>query len=359
METIWFCIVAVMLAAYVLLDGFDLGAGIIHLFAARNDRERREILATIGPVWDGNEVWLLAAGGVLYFAFPGLYATGFSGFYLALMVVLWLLMLRGIAVEFRSHLAGDLWGPFFDVVFCVASGLLAIFYGAALGNVVRGVPLNADGYFFAPLWTDFRAGGAAPGLIDWYTVLVGVAALLVLMLHGALWVAVKTAGDVQARSRSIASKTFWAVCALVLAISVVSFQVQPHLFESFADRSWTWIFPVIAVAGLLALRLCLNAGVDFWAFIGSATFIVGLLCSAAFGLYPNVLPAVPDASRSLTIYNVAAPAYGLRIGFIWWTPAFLLAIGYSVFVYRHFRGKVQVADIAPANDPASATLLSD
>ncbi len=344
METIWFCIVAVMLAVYVLLDGFDLGAGIIHLFAARGDRERREILAAIGPVWDGNEVWLLAAGGVLYFAFPGLYAAGFSGFYLALMVVLWLLMLRGIAIEFRSHLSSNLWGSFFDVLFCGASALLAIFYGAALGNVVRGVPLNADGYFFVPLWTNFRADGATPGIIDWYTVSIGVTALLVLTQHGALWVSVKTEGALQARSRSIASTTFWVVCAAVLAISVASFQVQPHLYQSFAERSWMWIFPVVAVAGLLAIRLCLNAHVDFWAFIGSAAFIVGLLCSAAFGLYPNVLPAVPDASRSLTIHNVAAPAYGLKIGFIWWIPAFLLATAYSVFVYRHFRGKVRVAN---------------
>jgi cytochrome d ubiquinol oxidase subunit II len=351
METTWFCIVALMLAIYVLLDGFDLGAGIIHLFAARNDHERRQILATIGPVWDGNEVWLLAAGGVLYFAFPGLYAAGFSGFYLALMVVLWLLMLRGIAVEFRNHLGGGLWGPFFDVVFCAASALLAIFYGAALGNVVRGVPINAEGYFFVPFWTNFRASGATPGIIDWYTMLVGVTALLVLTQHGALWVATKTEGEVQARSLGLASKVFWLVCVAVLAISVASFQVQPHLYESFAERSWIWIFPVVAVAGLLALRLCLTAGIEFWAFIGSAAFIVGLLCSAAFGLYPNVLPAVPDAGRSLTIHNVAAPAYGLAIGFAWWIPAFLLAVGYTVFVYRHFRGKVQVVSHAHPTEP--------
>ena len=351
METIWFCIVAVMLAAYVLLDGFDLGAGIIHLFAARSDRERREILATIGPVWDGNEVWLLAAGGVLYFAFPGLYAAGFSGFYLALMVVLWLLMLRGIAVEFRSHLESSLWGAFFDVVFFGASALLAVFYGAALGNVVRGVPLNADGYFFVPFWTNFQPFGAMPGIIDWYTVLVGVAAFLVLTEHGALWVALRTGGDVQARARSLASKNFWLVGAVVLVISIASFRVQPHLYESFTERSWTWIFPVVAVAGLLALRLCLSAGIDFWAFIGSAAFILGLLCSAAFGLYPYVLPAVPDASRGLTIYNVAAPAYGLRVGFAWWIPAFLLALCYSLFVYRHFRGKVHVPETAFATEP--------
>ncbi|MGZ4819400.1 MAG: cytochrome d ubiquinol oxidase subunit II, partial [Terriglobales bacterium] len=144
METLWFVIVALMLVAYVVLDGFDIGAGIIHLFAGRNDEERRTILRAIGPVWDGNEVWLLAAGGTLYLAFPLLYASSFSGFYLPLMMVLWLLMLRAIGIEFRTHLESEVWRGFFDVVFSVSSILLAIFFGAALGNVVRGVPLNHD-----------------------------------------------------------------------------------------------------------------------------------------------------------------------------------------------------------------------
>ena len=178
METLWFVIVAVMLAAYVVLDGFDLGAGVIHLLAGRTDDERRTILAAIGPVWDGNEVWLLAAGGTLYFAFPLLYASSFSGFYLPLMMVLWLLMLRAIAIEFRTHIEPGL-APFWDVVFAGSSALLAIFFGAALGNVVRGVPLNSDGYFFEPLWTNFRVG-PRPGILDWYTVMTGVVALVTL-----------------------------------------------------------------------------------------------------------------------------------------------------------------------------------
>ena len=151
MPTIWFMIVAVMVAMYVLLDGFDIGAGAVHLFIAKNDIERRTILRAIGPVWDGNEVWLLAAGGTLYFAFPLLYASSFSGFYLPLIMVLWLLMLRGIGIEFRNHIHDGMWTSAFDVIFSIASALLAIFLGAALGNVVRGVPLNADGYFFEPL----------------------------------------------------------------------------------------------------------------------------------------------------------------------------------------------------------------
>src|SRR6201997_3925470 len=190
METLWFSLVAAMIAVYVVLDGFDLGAGVIHLFVARNDVERRTVLASIGPVWDGNEVWLLAGGGTLYFAFPALYASAFSGFYLPLMVVLWLLILRGVAIEFRNHLQSPVWGPFWDAVFCGASALLAIFFGAALGNVVRGVPLDASGYFFLPLWTDFAAGKDT-GILDWYTILVAVAAFLALTLHGSLWVALK------------------------------------------------------------------------------------------------------------------------------------------------------------------------
>src|SRR5512142_3578105 len=156
MPTIWFWIVAVMLTAYVILDGFDIGAGIIHLFVARTDEERRINLRAIGPVWDGNEVWLLAAGGTLYFAFPLLYASAFSGFYLPLMMVLWLLMLRAIGIEFRTHLESLVWRGFFDGIFAISSILLAIFYGAALGHVIRGVPLDKTGYFFEPLWTNWR-----------------------------------------------------------------------------------------------------------------------------------------------------------------------------------------------------------
>src|SRR5713101_4555796 len=170
MQTLWFILVALMLTTYILLDGFDLGAGVIHLFAARNDQERRTILRAIGPVWDGNEVWLIAAGGTLFFTFPILYASSFSGFYLPLIIVLWLLMVRGVSIELRSRLSNAVWAAFWDGMFFLGSALLAIFFGAALGNVIRGVPLNAQGYFFEPLWTTFTVT-SAPGILDWYTVL--------------------------------------------------------------------------------------------------------------------------------------------------------------------------------------------
>jgi cytochrome d ubiquinol oxidase subunit II len=355
METIWFCIVAVMLAAYVLLDGFDLGAGVIHLFAARTDEERRGVIASIGPVWDGNEVWLLAAGGTLYFAFPALYASGFSGFYLALMIVLWLLMLRGISLEFRGHIDNPLWKSFWDAVFSGSSILLAIFYGAALGNVIRGVPLNQDGFFFIPFWTTFLPG-PNPGIIDWYTVVVGVAALLVLTMHGALWLAVKNAGALASRALTIASVTHWSVCAAVLLISLASFSVQPRLLEAFTLRPLLWMLAVVAVAGLFGVRVCLRAQLAGAAFLSSALFIVGLLCSAVAGLYPDVLPSTGARALDLTIYNAAAPAYGLRVGLIWWTPAFLLAVAYSAFSYRHFRGKT-VLHRLPENTPEPKVVL--
>ena len=234
MATLWFMIVAVMLAAYVVLDGFDLGAGVLHLFVARTDDERRTILRAIGPVWDGNEVWLLAAGGTLFFAFPLLYASSFSGFYLPLMMVLWLLILRAIGIEFRTHIESAVWKGFFDVVFCVSSLLLAIFFGAALGNVMRGVPLDADGYFFEPLWTNFRVG-AQPGILDWYTVLCGVIAPVTLTAHGAFYVATKTDGELNARCRKTAS-ILWPVQLLLTIVSLIAtVSIRPELLSNYQD----------------------------------------------------------------------------------------------------------------------------
>src|SRR5947199_7760738 len=217
MGFIWFWLVAVMLVAYVLFDGFDLGVGILHPFLARREEERQLMLRAIGPVWDGNEVWLLASGGTLYFAFPLLYASAFSGFYLALMIVLWLLIMRGASIELRMQMEIGVWRSFFDGLFFISSALLAIFFGAALANVIRGVPLNEDGYFFLPLWTNWRVG-SQPGILDWYTVIGGVVALVALAVHGALYLAVKTEADLQQRSRTVARR-LWM---LLLVLTIVS-----------------------------------------------------------------------------------------------------------------------------------------
>ncbi|HEY1217820.1 MAG: cytochrome d ubiquinol oxidase subunit II [Bryobacteraceae bacterium] len=339
METIWFWLVACMLVAYVIFDGFDFGAGIVHFLVARTDAERRVALSTIGPVWDGNEVWLLAAGGTLYFAFPALYASSFSGFYLPLMMVLWLLILRGASIEFRNHLASPVWHPLWDAGFAVSSALLAIFFGAALGNVVRGVPLDASGEFFLPLWTDWTPG-KSPGILDWYTVLAGVAVLAVLALHGALWVALKTAGEIEVRARRVAGLVWWGALGLIALLTLASFGVQPRLQASFAARPWGWLFPLVAIAALMAVGVMNRRLRERAAFLASSLFLAAMLVSAAFGLYPCVLPSNGDPARSLTIANASAAPYGLRVGLVWFIPGMLLVAVYFVYAYRSFDGKV-------------------
>ncbi len=342
METLWFMIVTVMVAAYVVLDGFDLGAGAIYLAVTRTNDERRKILRAIGPVWDGNEVWLVAAGGTLYFAFPLLYASSFSGFYLPLMMVLWLLMLRGIGIELRAHMENPVWVGFFDLIFCVSSVLLAIFFGAALGNVVRGVPLGVDGYFFEPLWTNFRVG-ANTGILDWYTVLTGVIALVTLTAHGSLYVAVKTDGDLNQRTRGIALRA-WPVQVLLTIVGLVATcYVQPTVLDNYKHHAAGFLIPVVVFGSLGVMIYAIRKGQDKLAFVGSALYIVGMLVGAAFALYPVVLPASTDpAHRSLTIYNTAAGRHGLTVGLTWWVLGMVLALGYFTLLFRMFRGKVRL-----------------
>ncbi|HLJ51592.1 MAG TPA: cytochrome d ubiquinol oxidase subunit II [Bryobacteraceae bacterium] len=340
MEVLWFCLVAIMIAGYVVLDGFDFGVGMLHLFVARNDAERRQVLGSIGPVWDGNEVWLLAGGGTLYFAFPSLYSSAFSGFYLALMIVLWLLILRGIAIEFRNHIDSNVWRPFWDTVFCGASAVLALVFGVALGNVVRGVPLDDSGFFFVPLWVNLSVGHET-GIIDWYTLLVGLTAFAALALHGSLWIALKTTGAVYERATRMASTVAWPVALLTLVITWFSFLIQPNLGAQFGANPWGFVFPAIALAGLIAAFVLNRRGSNLGAFAGSSAFLVGMLCSAAFGVFPYVLPSNGKASAGLTIYNAAAAHYGLVVGLWWWIPGMLLAAGYSIFTYRQLAGRVQ------------------
>jgi cytochrome bd ubiquinol oxidase subunit II len=338
METLWFCLVAVMVAIYVLLDGFDLGAGAIHFLVAKTNEERRQVIATIGPVWDGNEVWLVAAGGTLYFAFPLLYASGFSGFYLPLMMVLWLLILRGSAVEFRNHIQSPIWIPFWDFFFSASSLLLAVFFGTALGNVIRGVPLDESGYFFEPLWTNLRLGEHT-GILDWYTILVGVTALLALMMHGALWVQLKTGGAVRERSQRLAGWAWWGVLGFTALLTAVTFSVQPQVLANFRTLPAGYVLPALAIAGLAGVQFELRRSSELHAFLASCGYLLGMLTSAVFGVYPMVLPA-RNPLYSLTVTNAKAGAYGLKIGLVWWVIGMSLAAGYFIYVYRTFAGKV-------------------
>ena len=340
MGTIWFWLVAIMIATYVLLDGFDLGAGAIHLLVAKTDEERRQVLASIGPVWNGNEVWLIAAGGTLYFAFPALYASAFSGFYLPLMIVLWLLILRGASIEFRNHIKSAVWDPLWDFLFCASSLLLAVFFGAALGNVVRGVPLDSSGYFFEPLWTDFRLGDET-GILDWYTILVGVLALLALMMHGGLWVQMKTSGAVNTRAGKLAHRAWGGVAALTALVTAVTFRIQPQVKENFTTWPWGFLFPLLAVAGIAGVLFALRKREERKAFFASCAYLAGMLTSVVFGVYPLVLPA-RNPVYSLTVTTANAGVYGLKVGLVWWVLGMILAAGYFTFVYRSFAGKVVV-----------------
>jgi len=341
METVWFVIVSIMIAAYVVLDGFDLGAGIIYLIVGTSGDERTKVLRSIGPVWDGNEVWLLAAGGTLYFAYPQLYASAFSGFYLPLMMVLWLLMLRGIGIELRAHMDNPVWRGFFDVVFSLSSALLAIFFGAALGNVIRGVPLHADGYFFEPLWTNFRLG-PNPGILDWYTVMAGVVALVTLTAHGALYVTLKTDGDLGNRARKLGLSVWPVQVALTLISLVATWFVRPAIKTNYVAYPIGFLIPIVVFASLILIFVWARKRKELHAFLASCVYITGMLVGAVFALYQLVLPASTNPAFSLTIYSAATGHHGLTVGLVWWLLGMVLTLGYFVFLYRMFRGKVQL-----------------
>jgi cytochrome d ubiquinol oxidase subunit II len=342
-DTIWFIAVALMITTYVVLDGFDLGAGAVHPFAARNDRERRTILRAIGPVWDGNEVWLIAGGGTLFFTFPILYASAFSGFYLPLIIVLWLLIIRGLSIELRGHINDPLWASFWDGMFFMGSTLLAIFFGAALGNVVRGVPLDEDGNFFQPLWTNLSPFSETPGILDWYTVLIGLLALTTLIVHGANYLAVKTENELNARSRRISRLFALATIALTVLATLATFWVSPWMLESFNQRPYGYVLPLVAIAGLVGMVLFNLRGDDKRTFLSSSAYIVGMLTSTVFAVYPRVLPAV-NPENSLTITNASASDYGQAVGLVWWTIGMVFAAIYFIVIYRLFRGKVRLED---------------
>jgi cytochrome d ubiquinol oxidase subunit II len=292
-------------------------------------------------VWDGNEVWLIAAGGVLFLAFPKVYAAAFSGFYLALMMVLWLLILRGVAIESRSRQANPLWREFWDTTFSLASALLAVVLGVALGNVVRGVPLDGTGSFFIPLFTDFHPG-VQPGVFDWYTALVGIFSLCALAGHGALYLVWKTTGPVQARSRVWARRAWLAVLPLWLAVTLATAWLRPETFLNLFARPWSLSFVVVMLGGVGGAFLFLKCGRELAAFLSSGAFLLGLLAATMAGTYPVWLRSTIDPAHSLTAQNSAASSYGLQVALVWWTVGIALAGAYFAYLFHSTRGKVDV-----------------
>jgi cytochrome d ubiquinol oxidase subunit II len=240
MTTVWFCLLAFMIAVYVVLDGFDLGVGALHRILGRTDEERTEATGLIGPVWDGNEVWLIAAGGVLFLGFPKAYAAAFSGFYFGLIIILWLLVGRGLGIEFRKQSDNPLWRIACDTVFWLSSAGLAFMFGVALGNVVRGVPLGPDGYFRGPLFS----------LLNWYALLVGLFGFVVLVTHGATFLAARAGPALAQRAGRVARRFGWAELLLVAALGYPTYLVRNGMITSFGDHPWRLVFPVLALAGL-------------------------------------------------------------------------------------------------------------
>jgi cytochrome bd ubiquinol oxidase subunit II len=328
METMWFCFLAFMVAMYVVLDGFDLGVGALHLFLTRNEEEREEATAAIGPVWNGNEVWLLAAGGALFMIFPKVYASAFSGLYFGLILVLWLLVGRGLSLELRHQLDNPLWRQACDAVFCLSSAGLALVFGVALGNVVRGVPLGADGYFQLTLFET----------LNWYALLIGVFGLVVLCVHGATFLAWRATGELAERARRLARTLWWAELALFVALLGPTYAVREEMVTNLFDHPWRLVFPLLAVGSLVALFVYLRRRLWLRAFLASAAFIVGLLTTMAAGLYPNVLPAREGRPHSLTIDNAIAGDTVLNTAVIWWPLGIVLAAVYFGFAYRMFFG---------------------
>ena len=327
---VWFVVLASMLAVYAVLDGFDLGLGTIHLLLGRNREERARLIDSIGPVWNGNEVWLIAAGGSMVVAFPTLYAASFSGFYLALMLVLWLLLLRGLGIEFRHQIHHPMWEDAWDVVFSGASALLAVLFGVALGNVLRGVPFDADGTF----------RGTFAVLLNPFALLGGVLSVVTLSLHGACWAALKTDGALAARARRFASG-LWTVGAVVLlAMIAASFFVRPDFTRNFTTYPLLWVWPVMTVGSFVVNRLALVRGDDRGAFLGSSAYVAGILASVAAGLYPMLLPALEGSPfHGLDIYNAAAPSGSMRTALVIYLIGLAIVAVYLVNIFRIWRGK--------------------
>ncbi len=331
-NTVWFIVLAFMLAGYAVLDGFDLGVGAVHLLLGRNPRERGRLIDTIGPVWNGNEVWLLAAGGSMVVAFPHLYAASFSGFYLALMIVLWLLVLRGLGIEFRHQVDHEMWRHAWDVAFSLSSALLALLFGVALGNVLRGVPLDERGEF----------QGSFSLMLNWFALLGGALSVALLSMHGAAWAAVKTEGPLQARARRFAGALWWAAMTLLAAMVAASFVVRPDFTANFVKYPGLLLAPAITAAGAIAIKYFQARQADRYAFAAGAVVIAGVLASVAAGLYPRLLPGATGSPHpGLDIYNAASPEGSLRTALAIYLWGLALVALYQVTVYRLWRGKAR------------------
>ena len=343
MAELWFALLGVMLIAYVVLDGFDFGAGALHLFVAKSDAERRTVLAAIGPFWDGNEVWLIAAGGVLFVAFPEVLTTAFPAFYLALHLVLWCLALRGVAIEVRSHVADGMWRALWDAVFAGASLLLALLFGVAFGNVVRGVPVDLRREFTMPFFTDFGTTGQV-GLLDYYTVSVGLLSVALLSAHGAAFLAWRAAGAVRERCLLLERRLWPAVALLFAVVTLETYFVRPDFLANLFSRPLAWLGIALAVGGCVLLVSSRRGTLDARAFLGSCGLIAGVLSAAGAAMFPVFLRSTLSPAFDLDALHEPRNSIAMKFALGWWPFAFMLAVSYFVNVFRANRARVGADD---------------
>jgi len=333
LNTAWFVLIAVLLAGYAVLDGFDLGVGVLHLFA-RSDHERRLHLNAIGPVWDGNEVWLLTGGGALFAAFPPVYAVVFSSFYLVLVLLLVALIFRAVAIEFRGQVASPGWRRAWDYGFGLGSLLPAILLGVAFGNVMRGLPLAPGGHYVGDFF----------GLLNPYALLVGALSLTLFLMHGALYLACKTDGELRARMARVASGAWSAVVVLYVGVMAMTSLSAPHLFEHGFKRVLFWVLLIVILLALIAIPWASRAAKFFRALSASAVTIAAMLGLAATCLYPRLVPSTLLAADSLDVYNASSTPKTLTVMLVIALVGLPIVLLYTAWIYWTFRGQTVITE---------------
>jgi len=333
LNTTWFMLVGVLLAGYAILDGFDLGIGALHLLT-KKDIDRRLMINSIGPVWDGNEVWLVTGGGALFAAFPEVYASAFSGFYMAFMLLLLGLIFRAVAIEFRSKRPGAGWRRFWDVSFSVSSIVSALLIGVALGNVARGIALDANHEFAQGFFS----------LLNPYAITVGITTVALFMMHGAIYGVMKTEGELQAQIRGWVNNTiiFFIICYAMTTFATLMY--LPHMSENLKAFPALFILPVLNMLAIANIPREIHHGRDFRAFLSSCASMAALLALFGVGLFPNLIFSIPDAANSLNIYNAASSPKTLKIMLIIALLGMPMVVAYTISIYWIFRGKVKLDD---------------
>ncbi|MCK9282111.1 MAG: cytochrome d ubiquinol oxidase subunit II [Melioribacteraceae bacterium] len=335
LNTIWFILIGVLLAGYAILDGFDLGVGSLHLFV-QEDEDRRILINSIGPVWDGNEVWLVTGGGALFAAFPHVYATVFSGFYTAFMLLLFVLIFRAVAIEFRSKQPMAWWRKSWDVAFSVSSILIALLMGVALGNIITGIPLGADKEF----------QGTFLSLLNPYAIMVGITTVALFMMHGSIYLAMKTEGHLQERVTKWINNTIIFFVITYVTTTMFTLIYVPHMTEHFKSEPWLFFVAVLNMLAIANIPREIHLKKYFLAFLSSCASIIALLALFAIGLFPDIVISNPNPEFSLTIYNAASSQKTLGIMLTIAIIGIPFVLAYTISIYWVFRGKVKLTPMS-------------